>query len=202
MKIALVLDNFNNYDLLKDYQYIVGVDKGALNALKANINIDYAIGDFDSVSNDEYNYICQKTNCIKLNPIKDETDTLEALRYASSISNDITIFGGIKGNRIEHFIANLNLFHKYNEIKIIDDNSMIFLQKNSFSLNMKDYKYVSLFAFDSDVLGLSLSGFKYELENYNLKKFDSLCISNEAYENPIVTFDSGTLLVILSKEDK
>ena len=68
----------NNCDLtkydLKD-KFVVGIDKGAYLATINNIELDLAVGDFDSVTLEELKTINAK-KIIKLNPIKDETDTL------------------------------------------------------------------------------------------------------------------------------
>lgn len=203
MKIALVLFDINlsNIDL-KSY-YLIGVDKGALNLVNNNYKIDLAIGDFDSVSEKELELI--KSNAkemIILNPIKDKTDTEEALDKALTMSNDITIFGGIKGNRIEHFLSNLTLFNKFNDLLLIDDNSFI-MYKKDLTLNKEDckeYKYVSFFTYKPCVL--TLEGFKYNLDNFNLSLSNcSLTTSNEIVDEKAIIKSSKKLLIILSKMD-
>lgn len=58
----------------------VGIDKGSLDALNKGIKLDYAVGDFDSISQVDYDYLSQKVkNITKLNPIKDDTDTEHAI---------------------------------------------------------------------------------------------------------------------------
>ena len=61
------------------------------------------------------------------------------------------------------------------------------------------YKYCSFFALE-DVSNLTLKGFKYELENYQLSHTSLLGVSNEAIGNCRITFSSGRLLLIKSKE--
>ena len=200
MKVALLLNGFSNYKLLKDYDYIIGVDKGALNGIKNDVILNVAIGDFDSISECEYNHLKSLVNIEKLNQYKDFTDTFYALKYAYELSDDVTIFGGITGKRVEHLIANLNMFNLYPNLKIIDDNSMIFVKSKSFEIVNSIYKYASFFAIE-EVKDLSLEGFKYKLNNYDLKPFDSLCISNEITNNATVKFSDGKLLCILSHQD-
>lgn len=204
MKIALVLFDIDLSKVnLKSY-YLIGVDKGALNLVRNNYKIDLAIGDFDSVSEEELELI--KSNAketIVLNPVKDKTDTEEALDKALTMSNDITIFGGIKGNRIEHFLSNLTLFNKFNDLLLIDDNSLI-MYKKDLILNKEDYKlykYVSFFTFKPSVL--TLNGFKYNLDNFNLSLSNcSLTTSNEIVCEKAIIKSSEKLLIILSKADK
>lgn len=199
MKIGLIMPDFENDLDISFCDYLIGVDKGALKALKFNINLDLAIGDFDSVSIDDFNKINNTYKIIKLNEEKDLTDTKEALNYAYKLSSDVYMFGGLDGKRVEHLIANLALFNEYPNLKIISINSIIYLKNCSFSVD-SNYKYISFFAYDSDVV-ISLKGYKYNLDNYLLKRFDSLCISNEIIDKSNLVKTNGKLLVILSNND-
>ena len=125
MKIGLIMQDFKFNINLNDFDFLIGVDRGALIAYQNNIYVNLAIGDFDSVTKDELILIQEKSKVIKLNPIKDLTDTAEALKYAFKLSNDVTMLGGIEGKRIEHFIANLCLFKEYPLLKIENENSRI-----------------------------------------------------------------------------
>ena len=188
----------NNFEFYDD-DYIVGVEKGANILLDLNIKYNLLIGDFDSVSNEEYDIIKSQDNVIKLNPIKDDTDLLSCLkRFDLSEFNEIIVLGGITGNRVEHFYANILLLRKYN-FKMIDDNSVIFPIFSSINLNKANIrKYISFFALDN-VDNLCLNGFKYNLSNYHLDVLDTVCISNEILDNVgKITFDSGKLLCITS----
>ena len=200
MKIGLIMQDFKFNINLNDFDFLIGVDRGALIAYQNNIYVNLAIGDFDSVTKDELILIQEKSKVIKLNPIKDLTDTAEALKYAFKLSNDVTMLGGIEGKRIEHFIANLCLFKEYPLLKIENENSLIFCIKKPIRLPIK-YKFASFFALNT-VKSLCLKGFKYELANYDLELYDSLCISNEIIccDN-LVGFKEGLLLIILSNDD-
>ena len=103
----------------------VGIDKGALDAINKGIKLDYILGDFDSISLLEYERI-QKIvkNIIKLNPCKDDTDTEHAINYFKDASK-IIIHGGIKGKRVEHLLANINLLYKYDNLVFKDDITLI-----------------------------------------------------------------------------
>ncbi len=204
MKIALVLFDIDlSLINLSDY-YLIGVDKGALNLVKNNYKVDLAIGDFDSVSKKEFNLIKENSKeLIILNPIKDKTDTEEALDYALKKSSDITIFGGIIGKRIEHFLSNLTLFYKFNDLKIVDNYSLI-LYKDKISLNKEDYKeykYVSFFTLTNTTL--TLKGFKYNLDNFALSLENcSLTTSNEILSDIASVISSNKVLIVFSKSDK
>ena len=59
--------------------------------------------DFDSIDEDQFDLIKDRTSIKKLNPIKDDTDTFDAVKMLNDYSK-ITILGGIQGKRIEHFM--------------------------------------------------------------------------------------------------
>lgn len=200
MKIGLIMQDFKFNIDLNDFDFLIGVDRGAFIAYQNNIYVNLAIGDFDSITEGELKLISEKTKVIKLNPIKDLTDTAEALKYAFKISNDVTMLGGIEGKRIEHFIANLCLFKEYPLLKIENENSLIFCINGPTRLPIK-YKFASFFALNT-IKSLYLKGFKYELTNYDLEIFDPLCISNEILDcDNLVSFKEGLLLIILSNND-
>lgn len=201
MEAVLIIGN--NIDLASfdfNNKYVVGIDKGALYALECGIKLDLALGDFDSISEDQFDLIKDRTSIKKLNPIKDDTDTFDAVKMLNDYSK-ITILGGIQGKRIEHFMANINMLKLDNRIEIIDNYSHIFIKNESFIIKKDQYKYVSFFAVE-DVFGLDLIGFKYNLSNQILSSIDSFCISNELTSSTgVVNFRKGKLLVIKSMAD-
>ena len=117
----------NNVDLTK-YDFtnsvVIGIDRGAYVAYLSNVKLDYAVGDFDSISAQELKTLESYTNVIKLNPIKDETDTFYALKKFKEYDN-LYLLGGISGSRIDHFVANLKLLYEFKNLVIIDENTMV-----------------------------------------------------------------------------
>lgn len=181
-------------------KYVIGVDEGAYIALQNGINLDVAIGDFDSVDAKRLAYIKSKTQVIELSPMKNDTDTGAALKLCKDATK-IIILGGIQGKRIEHFIVNLLLMELNPKIEMLDNNSHMYIMDSSFSIRKTDYKFISFFALTNTIL--TLEGFQYPLTNYNLKNTDPLTISNEIIaDRGIVTIKDGRILVIQSKEDK
>lgn len=192
----------NNVDLSKfDFtnKLVIGVDKGAYLAYLANIKLDYAVGDFDSISANELKILQTYTKVVKLDPIKDETDTLYALNMFKEYDN-LYILGGISGPRIDHFVANLKLFYKFSNLIMIDNNTMIMECKSGLNFLKDEYKYYSFFALEN-VCDLFLEGFKYPLNKYFLTKESLLGVSNELIsDSGKISFSSGKLLLIKTKE--
>ena len=103
--------------------YFIGVDQAILAMYKQRIKIDLAVGDFDSLKNPG---ILNQLNKVELSPIKDVTDTYQALLEAKKLNADeLIMIGGIGGQRIEHYMANLSLFNEFENLVIIDDYSVI-----------------------------------------------------------------------------
>lgn len=190
----------NNFDL-KCYDFtnkiVVGVDKGAYLAYQSKIKLDFAVGDFDSIGAQELELLESYTKVIKLNPIKDETDTLHALRMFKDASK-LIILGGIMGTRIDHFIANIKLFYEFNNLILIDNNTMIMECNNEMNFSKDEYKFYSFFGLE-DVYDLTLKGFKYPLNNFLLKKESLLGVSNELIDKGHLSFSDGKLLLVKTK---
>ncbi len=181
-------------------RYVIGVDEGAYVAIRNNVKLDVAIGDFDSIDPEKLAYIKGKTKVIQLPQEKNETDTMAALKLCKDATR-IIILGGIQGKRIEHFIANLILMENYPKVEMLDNNSHMYIMDSSFSIKKNDYKFISFFALRET--RLTLEGFSYPLNNYILKNNDPLTISNELTSPMgIVTIKDGRVLVIQSKEDR
>ncbi|MCI2069474.1 MAG: thiamine diphosphokinase [Bacilli bacterium] len=183
--------------------FIVGVDRGGLEAIKAGIKLDLAYGDFDSVDEEEFHLIEKGSKkVIKLDPVKDVTDTEGAVDYLTG-QGKIVILGGIKGKRVEHFIANLILLSRHPNVVMEDENSLLMTllpREDSYVFSSCQYKYFSFFSFEQS--SLTLQGFKYPLDSYVLKRDDPLGISNELEDQEgRVIVKGGRILAVLSKDD-
>lgn len=88
------------------------------------------------------------------------------------------------GGRLDHYQAILNVLAKYSDLNIwvINKQNRIRVISENFRVEKSDYDYVSFFAID-DGVRITLKGFKYELNNYLLNKYENLGLSNEILEN-------------------
>lgn len=195
------IKNIDSYPF-KENSYLIGIDKGAYLLAKNNIKMDEAIGDFDSINEEEYLLVQRYAKKITtLKKIKDDTDTFAAYQKYKDLVSSIEIVGGIEGKRIEHFLANLNLLKEDEKVSLIDDNSLIKSYSSSPTPYIfEDKDYYSFFAIKDSLI--SLKGFVYPLENYLLKEDDSLCISNEinSLEGELFVHQ-GRIILIKSKFD-
>ena len=189
---------------------LIAADRGVEFFEETDMEPDVAVGDFDSLSEAgaEYMKTLTHTEIRRLKPEKDDSDTQSAVNYAiEQGAEKITVLGAT-GNRIDHLMANFGLLmlgkNKNTQIILADAYNYMRLIGNGTILKKEEQfgKYVSFFPMGGDVCGLTLKGFKYPLNGYRLKTEDSgLTVSNEIQENEAeVTFDSGTLLMIMSRD--
>lgn len=184
----------------ENYDYIIAADRGYEILKKTDINIDIAIGDFDSLG-----YVPDDVKVLKLKVEKDDTDTMTAVRYAlDRNAEEITLLGGI-GGRLDHTVANLQtlnfiashgalgrLMDETNEVLGLVPGEYEFLKKSGYSL--------STFSMTDEVTGLCESGVKYPLDNAVLTNKFPLGVSNEIIdERAVISFKSGILFVCFSK---
>lgn len=188
----------------------IAADRGLEFFGETGITPDVVIGDFDSLSlkGKEYLERLGKTEIIRLKPEKDDSDTQSAAKLAIKRGSEKILILGATGTRLDHVMANLELLCMAEKqgvsITMADAHNYIRLVKSGTILRKKEQfgKYVSLFPMDGDVTGLTLTGFKYPLSRYQLKTSDGgLTVSNEiAEETAEITFDSGMLLMIMSRD--
>ncbi|MGI6781861.1 MAG: thiamine diphosphokinase [Acholeplasmataceae bacterium] len=197
MKIAVVAPKVpKNVKKLTDGRVIYAVDGAVKDLIKNNIKIDLAIGDFDSLKDKK---ILNNLKYIKLSQNKDISDTHYALKYAYEYTDDVILVGGIKGNRVDHLIANLLLFEKYNNLLIFDDNNTIKrLEVGQYTIPKEEFKYLSIFPLLNTKL--TLTGTMYPLNNETLYQYDTLGLSNEIIsQSANLIIDSGVILLVQSK---
>ena len=198
MKIAIISptvpEDIRKIITVEDY-YIIAVD-GAVDALsKQGIDYQLAVGDFDSLENTEL----LKGEVIKLNPIKDDSDTAKALEIAFNKSNEVILIGGTEGARKDHFIANLMMLLRYPSLAICDRKNHISIKKPGlYSIEKKEYDYLSVFPIEDSLI--TLKNVKYPLFNYALNRFNPLGLSNEIIGIASLEVHQGLILLIQSKD--
>ncbi len=187
------------YINVNEYELIIAADSGYLSAQNAGVTPNIFIGDFDSVPESE---VCSP-EIIRLYPVKDMTDTQEAIDVAIARgAKEITILGAL-GGRIDHTLANLHLL-KYARDKgvaaeITDVDSYICLVEKSLTIARHEGFCLSLIPL-TDCTGVSISGVYYPLDNAQMPVGIPYGISNEFTEDTAqITVEAGELLLMLCK---
>ncbi|WP_412988137.1 thiamine diphosphokinase [Pediococcus siamensis] len=187
----------------------IGVDRGNLRLLGADITPQLAVGDFDSMTATELNQLKKKVSrVLQVNPIKDETDTELALKQANTLlhADKIDLYG-MTGGRLDHFLSNLLMFLKPDfkevapKVRLIDrQNIILFLLPGVHHLvNIGDYKYLSFVSL-GNVTELTLPDEKYRLHKQT-DLYPTAYVSNEFLNSTAtVSFVSGMVAVIYSRD--
>lgn len=114
---------------------------------------------------------------------------------------------GATGSRMDHVLGNIHLLGMAMEHGVealmVDANNRIRMVNQGLALRKEEQygNYVSLLPFTPQVTGLTLKGFKYQVEDFTLKCCHSLGVSNEiAAEQAEIAFQEGTLVVVESRD--
>lgn len=187
----------------EDCDYI-GVDKGALFLARQGIHMVCAIGDFDSVEQEDLKLIHQfSREVVCLNPIKDDTDAQAAIEKADSLGYQQMEILGATGGRIDHELINLRLTMQYPGRVILKDDRNLIMAYPAGTHHVKadDYPYFSFFTQSEDVL--TLHGFAYPLERRRITCYDLYTVSNQLIgETGTFINEKNPVLLIRSRDEK
>jgi len=196
-KLVCAGDNHFNKIYQKDEnEIIIAIDGGYKILNENNIKIDYFFGDFDSLGITEINCITKFEYPVK----KDKGDfelTIDYLINNLNITKDDQVFVyNATGGRLDHYYSILNVIRKFNNynIYILDKSNKIYFKKGIINIKKSDYKYISFFSFHNETI-INIKGCKYNIENYNLKIDDNLCLSNEIIEECEIKTNNYILII-------
>jgi len=198
-------------DVLQEQQNEwIGVDRGTLELLNHQIMPIAAVGDFDSVTNEELHQIKKQIEIDPVKKEKDDTDLALAVNLAVELGYaEIRIYGAT-GGRLDHFMGAVQILTKPEflaediKISLIDSqNEITVLKPGSHRISqVEGMKYVSFIPLNTNIR-IKLDEFKYELPYTTLEQGSTLTISNEfkeGYDQPLVTVELGNILMIQSKD--
>lgn len=189
------------------FETIIAADKGLEALNKINVMPNYIIGDFDSVNKTTLNqYENKNIEITYLKPEKDFTDTHMAIKLAiEKRAKHITIIGAT-GTRMDHTLANIHVLNEalQNNVptEIINENNRIMLiNKKAKLIKNTNYKYVSIIPLTTKITGVTLKGFKYNIENATINLGESIGVSNEQIEQEaLIEIKEGIAILIYSKD--
>jgi thiamine pyrophosphokinase len=194
-----------------DEAYVICADGGLGYALAAGVAPDVVIGDFDSVSEDDIAKLPGdgSVEVIRLNPEKDDTDMIAAVKHAISKGlSDFVIVGGLSG-RFDHSVGNVQTLSFLLDMKskgwIIDGaNRCTMIGSDRGGAGRITIEpapcYFSVLSYTERSEGVTIRNAKYETEKTLLTHSWPRGVSNEFIEgkNAEISVDKGRLLVILS----
>lgn len=208
-KLSIVAGGTLSEEFLADISrsdYRIGVDRGAYWLLQRGIVPDIAIGDFDSISESEFETIKAKIPKVQCHPSEKDTTDLElAVRFAISLGPKyVSVFGAL-GTRMDHTLSGmylLELFHKNGIAAVLHDvhNELRFIDATHHIIRDNRFVYVSLIPYTNKAR-VTLRGFMYDVTNTIFLRNSSLGMSNELVnQNGTIVVHEGALILVRSKD--
>lgn len=207
---ALIIGNGSDIDksCIEDFniEYVICADGGLEKVKGLGLMPDLILGDFDSVSASVLErYKSLNIETVTFPPEKDYTDMELAITHAVKKGFKDIVLVGASGTRLDHTVANMLLIEKYHKIGIniviLDNNNLIQMVTNNMTIPFRKNHFVSIMPLSESIEGLTLEGFEYPLNNINVERGSTLCISNEISENMgVIRLDKGSAIVFISKD--
>lgn len=211
MKKAIILagGDIANIDLVKSYYdeetSIICVDRGCDFAIDNSLDIEIAIGDFDSISKSKLKAIkSDDTKMLTFNSDKDKTDMQLAIEYCVEKEYDCLYLFGAIGTRMDHSMINISFLNRYKDdfidFKIIDETNFLYATDKNQTIERHEGYYISFMIAEGNPI-ISVDGVKWPLKDYKMILGDSLTISNKITSSVAkLTVNNGSVLVLLSKD--
>ena len=176
---------------------IIAADGGAAYLAELGIRPDLIIGDCDSIPAELFSDIPRQL----FPAAKNFTDGEAA--YAYTVENSqgkIALFGAL-GGRLDHFLTNIYLplqwYEQAKRFVLFGDDFEAFYSLGHLEVVGNPGDTLSIIAVSAQVKGITLKNLVYGLENYDLERGSSRCVSNVLAEPvAIIEHKEGLALVI------
>lgn len=178
---------------------LLAADGGYRHLVARGLTPDLMLGDFDSFAG-------EMPNCpiLRYPTEKDDTDTALAIAEGERRGyREFRIYGALGGERIDHSVAMFSTLlacaRRGLQVSLYGGGRVLFtLKDGEFRFPAGLSGYLSVFAFGSDAVGVSLTGVKYPLSGATVFADRPLGVSNEflADEPATVRVENGILLLI------
>ncbi len=183
---------------------IIAADKGAQYCLDSGITPGLVVGDMDSLDQESAERLSGLGVAMKrVNADKDVTDTEIALDEAMGRGAKGVEILGAMGDRIDHTLANIHLLRKALRhgiaARITSDTQQVFLVGSSETITGSKGRTVSFLPLTEQVEGITLRGFRYELEEASMEIGRPYGVSNVVTgDQAFIRVGTGILLAVLS----
>jgi len=191
--------------LAAEADMIIAADRGARYCLDGGITPDLVVGDMDSIDAQTSRKIAESDCEMKrYGTDKDRTDTEIALDEAIARGAKSIEIIGATGDRVDHTLANIHLLLRALshgiEARISTDTQQIFLIDSQKSIRGCAGMTISFLPLSERVTGITLTGFRYALENSDMEIGRPYGISNVIESDvALVRMDRGYLLAVLTR---
>lgn len=190
-------EDFQARQAAGEFDFVIAVDAGFAHLEAIGAVPDMAVGDFDSLG-----YV-PKCRRVSRHPVKkDKSDMELAIEKALSWGHDELVVYGALGGRLDHTLANLQLFARFSErdayVTAVADTYAVRLLTGPdvFELPPLAEGTVSVFSANDTARGVIERGMAYSLDDEPLSNRTSRGLSNELTgEEATVAVEEGTLYV-------
>ncbi|MEK5231076.1 thiamine diphosphokinase [Lysinibacillus sp. FSL K6-0232] len=186
----------------------IGADRGALYLVEQGIIPHAIVGDFDSLTAEEYQAVmAQAKDQQRFQQEKNETDTDLALLKALTYAPQEIVLTGVTGGRLDHYEAAVRSMYRLQKeypsvaLKIVNHTNMLqFLLPGTHIIDADNrYRYLSFFAYEKSVQEVTLRQVKYETTKEEISLGTSRFTSNEIIgASGSISFSQGICLMIRS----
>ena len=206
MKIAYLFFNGQLKGSKKFYSNLIEKQEGDIYCADGGANIVYQLnlipkeiyGDLDSIKDEVKDFYAKKNvKFIKFNVEKDYTDSELVLNEIEKKYDKIYAIAALGGS-IDHELTNINLLNRYSNLIFVSQKEKMFKIEKSYNFSNMKNKKVSFIIFSDKVKDLTLKGFKYDVENLDLTKGETRCVSNIIEKTEArLTLKNGALLCVV-----
>ena len=184
--------------------YVICADRGYAFAELAGIEPDMIVGDFDSYIEN----ITASCEVVRLNPHKDDTDTIHSINLALEKGFSDFLLLGCLGGRLDHTLANLSALEYISSkggrgVLLSEKERVELLTEGEYCFENKNGKTFSLFPFGCQSVCASYDGAEYPLDRYRLQSSFPLGVSNVfiSEKAKIKIYDGTAILIINLKQE-
>ncbi|MCR4842898.1 MAG: thiamine diphosphokinase [Eubacterium sp.] len=183
--------------------YVIACDRGYEHARRLGVSINLVISDFDSYEGEIEDGITVE----RLPHVKDDTDTVAAMKRALEKGYRKIVIACALGGRMDHTIANIQTAAYGAErgavVDIISQKERITVFKDSdITLERDDRFSLSVFSLSDTCEGVTIRGAFYELDDAVLSNTFPLGVSNEWEDDHVrIRVVRGMLAVVRSYID-
>ena len=193
--------DINNYSFIREKlcvdDYMIFCDSGLKHLTELRAKPDLIVGDFDSYENPRLD-----VETIVLPCVKDDTDTVFAVKEAIKRGFGDFLLIGVVGARLDHTLCNVSLLLYLDSLGktgcIIDDYSEMEIVSGKPAFISDEYSFFSLLNITGCAKGITITGAKYELSDAEITCEYQYGVSNEVLpgETASVSVADGKLLLI------
>ena len=199
---AAIADYQRAASFLKEDDHYIFCDSGLKHMAPLGLTPDLIVGDFDSCENPQL-----PVETIILPTVKDDTDTVYAVKEALHRGFDEFLLLGVVGGRLDHTLGNVSILlmlHKSGKKGIIADDYSEMEIVGAEPVSVDDsYPFFSLINISGTAEGITIKNAKYPLEAASIACDYQYGISNEVLPGKTakISVQNGELLLVKVQRD-